>query len=277
MLISGCSQPKPPECFSPETTTALRQIIAGMGGGSRHPRASKEAMADLITIEAAAPTAYDESIQRFTCQAQVSVPDRIPPHESITPETDRETAMMIIEMSAAAAASGSICGTSCSDMIQYTSQLANKEHIVSVTGLPAGMSVALALVAHVAAADAAAKPKLDAIKSAITSNANQSVEADGETQSAAIYVPNAGVNISAVGTRGGIKTLVNHKGERLYARSVTIDPPALFNDDGACGEKVVSEMLILGDVDGAEGDRVSFKGTAICEPRAGYIVTDPAK
>lgn len=69
VLVAGCSQPKPPECFSPEATTALRQIIAGMGEGRRYPRASKEVMASLITVEAAAPTAYDESIQRYTCQA----------------------------------------------------------------------------------------------------------------------------------------------------------------------------------------------------------------
>lgn len=148
VFAAGCSDQKPPECFSPETISLVKDIVGQMAESKEFPLASRSEMASLVQVGTPTPTAYDKEVKRFTCEGSLTIPSQLPASTHITADTDPDTLQMI------AAAGEALCPNGkCQTMVNFTSQTVNDGHVVSVDGLPRWMASALALQAQVQAAN----------------------------------------------------------------------------------------------------------------------------
>lgn len=77
VLLSGCGQ-EPPKCSDEQTQQLVRGIIMDQIGG-KHGLAEEEVNA-ILKIEFPKATSYDETIKKYSCDAQLAVGDsyRVP-------------------------------------------------------------------------------------------------------------------------------------------------------------------------------------------------------
>lgn len=152
VVATGCSQQKPPECFSPDTVGLVKDVVAQMAEGKDAPLASRAEMVSLVQIGTPTPTAYNKDVKRFTCEGMLTIPNQLPTAEHITSDTDPDTLQKII------AAGDVLCPDGkCQTMVNFTSQTVDDRHVVSVEGLPRWLISALALQAQVQVANRNAK------------------------------------------------------------------------------------------------------------------------
>ncbi|MDO9479423.1 MAG: hypothetical protein Q8S96_05560 [Hydrogenophaga sp.] len=154
----GCSQQKPPECFSIETVNLVKDIVSDLAASTDYPLASQADMESMISVGVPTPTAYDKEVKRFTCEGTISIPNELPSSQNITYHTDPETLIKINNFGS------SLCPDErCRNLITFTSQTVNDSHVVSVEGVPKWMLSALAFQAHVVNANQLAKSKAEEI------------------------------------------------------------------------------------------------------------------
>lgn len=160
LALTACSDNKPPECFSPATKSLVVQALTELALKQGMKLAQSNDLQRIIEIRTPTPTAYEESIKRFTCEAELVVPSTLPATPNITQETDLVSFYVIHDPDL----SNGLCqGESCEGMFKFTTQLVNDSHVVSVSDVSKRLLDAAALYAHLVAADRAAASKAQAL------------------------------------------------------------------------------------------------------------------
>lgn len=143
IAVTGCAK-EPPKCTDPQTLELVKSIIAGMVSEKEFPEANKQDVVNMLSIDLAAPTDYNEKISKFSCDANLKVtPIAIDSDElRYTSEVTginiiRDIVNLRLDLSELV---NSPCEKGmCKTTIQFTSQSVEGQHQVSVSGIPTAL------------------------------------------------------------------------------------------------------------------------------------------